>query len=328
MPRRFGRVAGAALILGTLLMEHSALAQPAAGDMAAAQALFDEGKALMNEQRYDRACPKFEESQRLDPSGGTMLALALCHEAEGKTATAWADFNAALTYARRDRRAERESAALEHIRALEAKLTRVRINVSFETPGLEIVRNGAVIGKAQWGTAVPIDPGEVRVEARAPDRKPWQAVVRAEGEGNTVDVAVPALDPLPRATDASPSAPKDDAAPRKPEGSRDLTWVFVSAGVGLAAIGVGTAFGLSAASTWSDAKRVCPGLRCPSDGELRMGEDAKSAADGATISFIVAGAALAAAAIFFFTSSPDPPKAHAARTRTSRSGSFSIGGAL
>jgi hypothetical protein len=128
-------------------------------DPAGAQALFDEGKKLMTEGKLAEACPKLVESLRLDPGGGTSMAVALCHEAEGKTATAWADFNVALSDARRDRRNDREGAALEHIRNLEPKLTRVRVLVTKELEGLQILRNGVPVGKAQWSTPVPVDPG-------------------------------------------------------------------------------------------------------------------------------------------------------------------------
>ncbi len=336
MLRRIRKAAEAALILAWLSVSPNAFAEPTAPDVAVAQALFDEGKSLMSSERYAEACPKFEESQRLDPSGGTILALALCHEAEGKTATAWADFNAALTHARRDRRAERESAALEHIKALESKLTRVRIVVREEAPGLEILRNGRPIGKAQWGTPVPIDPGEVHVEARAPQKKSWSTVAHVEGDGQTVAVTVPALEDAtveaPASTAPAPSRGKDEASR-----SRDLTWVFVSAGVGLAAAGVGTAFGLSAQSTWDDAKQGCPSLRCSSEGPIRTAEDAKSSADAATISFVVAGAAFAAAAVFFYTSSPSAPDAkasaskrglHFAPSAGASSGGVLLGGSL
>src|SRR5580704_15970278 len=95
------------------LLAPSAFAQ-GGEDVTTAQALFDDGKRLMQEGRYDDACPKLVESQRLDPGGGTLLAIALCHEAQGKLATAWGDFNIALSEARKDRRPDRETAATQH----------------------------------------------------------------------------------------------------------------------------------------------------------------------------------------------------------------------
>src|SRR5256885_1547996 len=95
-----------------------------------AQALFDEARELLAAGKYPEACRKFAESQRLDPGGGPVLNLALCHEKEGKIATAWADFREALGAARRDRRAERENLAREHLETLEPRLPRLTVRVA------------------------------------------------------------------------------------------------------------------------------------------------------------------------------------------------------
>ena len=63
--------------------------QQQAEDKAAAQVLFDEGRTLMDAERYGEACPKFAESLRLDAALGTQLNLARCYQLVGKTASAW-----------------------------------------------------------------------------------------------------------------------------------------------------------------------------------------------------------------------------------------------
>src|SRR5262245_63276914 len=85
---------------------------------ALARELFDQGRALLETKDYERACEKFAESQRLDPGGGTLLNLALCHELSGKTASAWTEFDQALRMARADGRSDREEFARTHIDAL------------------------------------------------------------------------------------------------------------------------------------------------------------------------------------------------------------------
>src|SRR6266851_3314192 len=102
-----------------------ALAQPTAVDKSLATELFKEGRALVDQGHVSEGCRKLEESQRLDPGGGTLLNVALCHEKEGRTATAWAEFTEALGIARKDDRPQRIELAQSHIAVLEPTLSRL-----------------------------------------------------------------------------------------------------------------------------------------------------------------------------------------------------------
>lgn len=62
-----------------------------AGDMAAAQALFIEGRQPVEQATIEQACETSTASQCLDPSAGTLPNLARCHERQGTSAGAWAD---------------------------------------------------------------------------------------------------------------------------------------------------------------------------------------------------------------------------------------------
>lgn len=325
-----------------------ARAQPSGQDVATAQGLFDEGKRLMQAGKLDEGCPKLVESQRLDPAGGTLLVIALCHEAQGKTATAWAEFGVALGEARKDKRADREAAALEHIKALEPKLTRLRVLVpaSSKLEGLEVRRDGARVGDAQWGTPLPIDPGEHVFEARAPGKRTWSKPFAVKGEGAVVDVTIPLLEdepnvapapvvtpsPTPAPTTTTPPSPAPDSSEAwRAERSTRLTWAAIAGGAGLVASGVGIAFAASASSKWKDAENACPNLHCKTEADRKLGRDAGTAADISTVFFVVGAVAAATGVVLWLTAPNGAPEA--ARVRvvpvvTGDSGGVVLGGAL
>src|SRR4051812_6077257 len=99
----------------------------AAPDAQIAQALFEAGRRLMDEGKFAEACPKLAESHRLDPAAGTLLNLAVCHEKEGKTASAWAEYNDLLGMKGGDGDAERRRIASDRLTRLEPGLPRITI---------------------------------------------------------------------------------------------------------------------------------------------------------------------------------------------------------
>src|SRR4051794_31211313 len=167
-----------------------------ATDPATAQALFDQGRKLMAQERWSEACPKLEESQRLDPAGGTLLHLALCREHEGRIATAWALYQDALAQAKHDSRKDRAKIAQERIDYLSTRLPRMRVRVapaSRRAEGFALTRDEIAVGAAQWGEALPVDPGAHVLVAKANGRKPWTAHIDVPARAQEVVVDVPEL---------------------------------------------------------------------------------------------------------------------------------------
>ncbi len=169
------------------------LARDARADTATAQALFDQGKKLMGEKKYAEACAKFEESQKLDPGLGTQTNLAICYESMGRTASAWSLYLEVAGAAKSSNQTDREKKARDAARALEPKLSKLTIEVTSPPDGLEVKRNGQSVGKATWGTPIPVDPGEIKLTAMAPDRKLWEKTITVDKPGETT-VTVPELE--------------------------------------------------------------------------------------------------------------------------------------
>lgn len=302
--RLFSLGFGIALSLSSAAVAH-AQTQPTAQDQAAAEGLFSDAKKLMAAGAFAEACPKLEESQRLDPAPGTQFKLGECYEQTGKTASAWALFLDVAAAAKSANMPDREKIARDRAAALEPKLSRLVIVVTSPANGLVVTRDGVTVGSAQWGSGVAVDPGKHPVTATAPGKQSWKTTIDVSGEGATVTV--------PPLLDAPAERPHSDAAPPA-ETSKGLgtqrTFALVAAGVGVVGVGVGSVFGLKDASKLDDAKSLCTGNACNPAG-VALRHDAVSAGNVSTIAFSVGLVALAGAAVLWFTAPNDsstPPR--------------------
>ena len=185
-----------AVTLASVAVAPPAAAQAVDTDRQIAQQLFDDGRALLEARRYAEACPKFAESQRLDPGGGTLVNLAFCHELEGKTATAWSEFRDALGQAIKDDRKDREELARTHIADLAPKLMRVVVQVPERLAARdpEINLDRSKLPEAAWNTPIPVDPGEHRVSVSIAGGQPWSVAVSVAEPGETYTVKVPSFE--------------------------------------------------------------------------------------------------------------------------------------
>lgn len=312
------RCVAAAALLFAVTVGTSAVAQSSS---ALAETLFTEGRALYEEGRFEDACPKFRESDRLEPAPGTKLNLALCEESLGRLATAWALFGVVADQLPTDD--PRHALAVEHRRALDPRLPHVTLRLPSSAPsGTQVQLGGIELPHASLGTPLPIDPGEHQLLVRAPGHADVKkAIVAVEGKasavllpiGPEVAPAVPPSTPTPPTpTTTERGSPSTDHATMEDGGQQpEHAWTGLQYGaVGVAGAGLvgwiaGGAFALSARSKNDRSKRLgCEHNRCPPDAK-RARLDALDAADRATVFGIVGTVLVAGGAVLWIVGTPD-----------------------
>jgi hypothetical protein len=293
------RVRALALVVSGLAFAPSAFAGDGA---AAAEVLFGEGKNLVQAGNYAAACPKFEESQKLDPGMGTLYRLADCYEHIGRTASAWAAFVEVAGSAKTSGQQARADDAKKRAAELEPNLAHLAIRVAdAQLAGLVVKRGDVEVGKAQWNTAMPVDPGTVAVEASAPGRKTWRGSIVVQPKAAS-QIDVPKLD-VETAAPSSSIATPSTGADREGLGTR-RTLALAAGAAGIVGLGLGTAFGLVSMSKGNDADGRCDAKNtCDTEG-LALRRDAIDAGNIATIAFVAGGVLAAGGVVLWLTAPP------------------------
>ncbi len=316
--------AGAALFLARA----SFAADVSESDRTTARTLFTAGRTLAEQGDYQAACPKFEESLKIDPGIGTRFNLADCLEHIGRTASAWSGFLEVANASKAAGQFEREKVARERAAALDSKVPRLTIDMSALAgiQGVHLTKDGVDVGTALWGVPLPVDPGPSRLEVRAPGREPWQVTALVGADAAPVLVRVPLLNmdaPAPVLVPpgihrAEPSAGSAAGAVDEASDvgrSRRVAALAVG-GVGVAALAVGAGYGVRAMTKQKESLDECDPNnenRCSAAG-VSLRETAQNAA---TISTIAVGAGLAtvvAGAVLWLTA----PSAAGGEAKTGR----------
>jgi hypothetical protein len=295
-----------ALLLGLLVWLLPAVLFAAEADQAAARVLFAEGRKLAATGNYDQACPRFEDSYRLNPGIGTNFNLADCLEHLGRTADAWARFLAVAAATKAAGQPERESVARARAAALEPGLSRLVVDVQSPAAGLIVRLDGIPVTGTSWGIPVPANPGDHVLEAVAPQKKKWSTRVTVPPTAETLSVSVPQLEKEP--TEPPPPASPDALLTLKESHTKEpARWTVPIISLGsLGAVGLvtGSIFALKYLSENGEAKTLCPMNICPTPEEKTKHETlVGDAYRDRTLAFVgagVGGAALATAAFLWW----------------------------
>jgi serine/threonine-protein kinase len=295
------RALGATLVTLAMATPAAARAQSKA-DASHAEADFTAGKHLLEHGDTPGACDRFAESKRLDPGLGVTLYLADCYQRLGKTASAWTEFRSAeqMARARNDKRAD---LAHRRAQALEPKLMHLTVRVVPSSMTPEVTLDGVALPADTWGTAMPVDPGDHAVIARA-GSKVREYDVHLDADRTAAEIAVEAFEeppPPPESVSTEPAPPPPET-PAEPENDATRTWVSVGlVGAGVVGVGLGSLFGVMAISdrNASNAGPCNAADQCNARG-LSLRDDAIREARISTIAFVAGTAGLGAGVVVFF----------------------------
>lgn len=297
---------------GAAVLLMASLAGAQSDDAAAAEIIFNDARRLFDGGKIAEACNKFAESQRLDPSAGTLLNLARCREAEGKFASAWSAYLAAKRSAKIDGRDALAEEADQRAAEVEARLSYLTVKLEAPAEGLVVTRDGDALAEVSYGTKLPVDPDTYSIKATAPGYQDWTAEVTI-GAGGHEEVLVPPLVALPPEEDTPPAEvvtaaePVSSPEPKEgPRGAQAPIAAYAVGGTGLAVTIAGLVFGGLAASKYAAAEGACPEHQGCSAGAIQDAQSAETYALVSTVGVGVGLAGLATGVVLLILHQPHP----------------------
>jgi tetratricopeptide (TPR) repeat protein len=286
-----------------------ALAAPPAaaqGDAAAAK-LFEEGRALAEQGKYEEACERFAKSFELERAAGTMLNLGDCAERQGQPARAWQLYDAAAREYEQAGKAKAATFARGRADALAPRLATVVVRLAEPRAAGLTVRIGGRTVPPVAEIVERLDAGAIAVEVGAPGREPFATTVNAAVGGEAV-VEVPALHAMGGGVVVAPPPPERPARTR-----RQRRRVLLAAGVGGAgALGLGAAgvLAIAARSAYGDYQDKLVALGCTvacdpaSYAEAAPYYDRSARRADLATGFVIGGTALALAGVILYATAP------------------------
>lgn len=257
-------------------------------------AKFNEGRALVKQEKWAEALEKFQDSANLKPGSGTLLNIGDCQEHLQKYASAVTSFEQARALAAEEKKPEREKEAADRATKLQPMISTVTIKAPADA---QLSIDGGAAGP---GAPVSVDGGAhtVRVEIKCKKPREIPITVGNKADTATVNIDVATLDPDPAC-----------APPPAPGMSTERLLSYVAGGAGVVALGVGIGFGLSASSKEGDLEDMCPSYpsHCSRSQRTALEDKYDSASTSATISTIgfIGAVALLAGGVVLYVISPE-----------------------
>ncbi|MEO6603730.1 MAG: carboxypeptidase-like regulatory domain-containing protein [Polyangiaceae bacterium] len=290
-----------------------------ATETGAARTLAVDGLKLAQAGRCEEAVPKLERAEKLHHSAIVLSRLGECEVSMGKLVEGTEMLRKVLREQLPANPTPALSKAYERAQtvldAAKPRIAGLTVSVPSPPPDLRLTVDGQAVATTLVDSELPADPGDHVIEASAPGfLKATAKVTLGSADKRTVvlklevdpnapppaiasasqDVnAAPAPRVAPTRAAAAPSVP-----PAEPPAAPSHAAAYVSWGVGLVGVGVGTAFGVM---TLKDKHNLqCDGNSCPASQRDAV-DSAKRSGNISTIAFGAGGAGLLLGTILYFS---------------------------
>jgi hypothetical protein len=307
--RRLATALALALVLGA--GSRARADEPSPEELAAARALFNEGKDDEKRNAWADALEKFKKVAAVKMTPQVRFHLALCDENLGHLVSAINGFELAAEEAKRAGKSAADVAenAPPRAEALRKRVPALKLHPTGRLATSKILLDGSAVQAALLDTEIPVDPGKHVIEVDSAGKPGFRRELSlTERETQTIEVEVDDEDkPIP-----TPAPPPKPPPPPAPPPSRLPVWL--AGGVGVAGlVGSGVFFGLRQ-SAIAEVRSHCKNgdSACdPADYATSVNGQRYGTASGVLLGVGIAG--VATAGVLFFVLGPKKPAAQPSR---------------
>ncbi|GEM_PF-2264292 len=255
------------------------LASPAiAEDLEKAQELFEQGRALVGENKYKEACPLFEQALGLGAGIGTELNLALCWAKIGRLIDSQKLLATLVKKTTDPSMIKAHQVAEQNLAEVTDRMPKLQIERGSLSASTTIYLDGTEL--VDTSEPIPVDPGTHEIEAEGATKQTVTAV-----EKQVTEVILVA------GADTGGIGPVEPTKPGWFDGDRRPLYL---GGAGVALLLTGTITGIVTLSRRSDGIALCEGpetaLMCGPEGRAKL--DSARTLSHVTTAFFVIGTGL------------------------------------
>lgn len=149
--------------------------------------LFEEGRELSQQGKYQEACDRFARSYELEQATGTQVNMGDCEEHLGHVARAWSLFDSAAKQADREGNGVRAQYARRRANVLLPRLAAVVVTIEQPDERMQISIGGRDYMPGPEVRAY-VDPGEIEIRAQLPGQQFKKSLRVAAGESTAITV--------------------------------------------------------------------------------------------------------------------------------------------